>query len=525
MKSQLRFLFIFLLIVGVFFRFTHLDRKVYWIDETYTSLRISGYTETEVAQQISQGQVLSIADLHNYQRINSEKTVINTINGLATEEPQLTPLYFILVRFWVQLFGSSIAVVRSFSALISLLAFPCLYWLCRELFKSSLVGWVAMILIAASPFHLVYAQEARPYSLWILMTLLASASLLRAMRVNTKISWSLYAATVALGLYSHLFFLFVVIAHGIYSVILKFSQNSQTLKAYLIASSSGLIAFVPWLLIIFINLGQIYTMTPGQSQDSRMSLLSFIRNWLGNITRVFIDFGLSSESPSIYLMALLPIILIIASIVGYSLYYLYRNTPKSIWLFIFTLMGVNSGCLVLPDLLIGGQRSVLSRYFIPFILGAELAVAYLLTSKLTTNSVHLRQKQLWTIIVLLLISGGVLSCNLNSQAQVWWNQRPNSHNPKVARIINQASHPLVIGEVLNSPPRFNILNIISLSYLLDPNVRFQFIKEKTEAEIAKGFSHVFLFSPSDELRAAVESKYRSRGKLVYQDSRHKLWLL
>jgi uncharacterized membrane protein len=353
MKTRLRFLFIFLLILGVFFRCIHLDRKVYWIDETYTSLRISGYTETKVAQQISQGQVLSIEDLHNYQRINSEKSVINTIKGLATEEPQLTPLYFILVRFWAQLFGSSIAAVRSFSVWISLLTFPCAYWLCRELFKSSLVGWVAMILIAASPFHLVYAQEARPYSLWIVMTLLASACLLRAMRVNTKRSWSFYAATVALGLYSHLFFLFVIIAHAIYSITLQFSPDSQTRKAYFIASSSELIAFVPWLWIVFKNLGQIYTMTPGQTKDSGTSLLSFIRNWLGNITRVFIDFGFSSETPAIYLIALLPIIVIIASLVGYSLYYLYRNTPKSIWLFILTLMGVNAGCLVLPDLLIG----------------------------------------------------------------------------------------------------------------------------------------------------------------------------
>lgn len=525
MKTQLRFLFILLLIIGVFFRFTHLDRKVYWIDETYTSLRISGYTETEVAQQLSQGQVLSIEDLHNYQRINSEKSVINTINGLATEEPQLTPLYFILVRFWAQLFGSSIAAVRSFSVWVSLLTFPCVYWLCRELFKSSLVGWVAMILIAASPFHLVYAQEARPYSLWIVMTLLASASLLRAMRLNTKGSWSLYAAAVTLGLYSHLFFLFVVIAHGIYSITLKFSQESQTIKCYLIASSAGLIAFLPWLWIVFKNLGQIYTMTPGQSKNSEMSLLSFIRNWLGNITRVFIDFGFSSETPAIYLTALLPIIVIIASLVGYSLYYLYRNTPKSRWLFIFTLIAVNAGCLVLPDLLIGGQRSVLSRYFMPLILGAELAVAYLLASKLSANSVNLRQKQLGSIIALLLISGGILSCTLNSQAQAWWNQRTNSHNPKVARIINQASQPLVIGEVLNAPPRFNILNIISLSYLLEPKVKFQFIREKTEAEIAKNFSHVFLFSPSDELRASLESKYSSGGKLVYQDSRHKIWLL
>ncbi|HEY9658481.1 MAG TPA: hypothetical protein V6C65_08535, partial [Allocoleopsis sp.] len=28
-----------LLILGIFFRFYHLDQKVYWVDETHTSLR------------------------------------------------------------------------------------------------------------------------------------------------------------------------------------------------------------------------------------------------------------------------------------------------------------------------------------------------------------------------------------------------------------------------------------------------------------------------------------------------------
>ena len=42
--SENRYIF---LVVGVFFRFANLDAKVYWHDETYTSLRISGYTVNE----------------------------------------------------------------------------------------------------------------------------------------------------------------------------------------------------------------------------------------------------------------------------------------------------------------------------------------------------------------------------------------------------------------------------------------------------------------------------------------------
>ncbi|MEG3894728.1 hypothetical protein QT989_03590 [Microcoleus sp. SVA1_B6] len=47
-RKCLGFLIIAVLVIGVFFRFANLDRKFYWIDETYTSLRVSGYTEAEM---------------------------------------------------------------------------------------------------------------------------------------------------------------------------------------------------------------------------------------------------------------------------------------------------------------------------------------------------------------------------------------------------------------------------------------------------------------------------------------------
>jgi uncharacterized membrane protein len=53
-----------LLVVGVVLRFVNLDRKVYWYDETLTSLRIFGYTRTEL-QATFQGQVVPVAELLN----------------------------------------------------------------------------------------------------------------------------------------------------------------------------------------------------------------------------------------------------------------------------------------------------------------------------------------------------------------------------------------------------------------------------------------------------------------------------
>jgi uncharacterized membrane protein len=94
-----------------------------------------------MVQQDFQGKTISVEDWQRkYQQINLEKTWLDTVKGLATEEPQLSPLYFILARFWVQLFGPQVAAVRSLSAGISLLVFPRVYWLCWELFRSASVG-------------------------------------------------------------------------------------------------------------------------------------------------------------------------------------------------------------------------------------------------------------------------------------------------------------------------------------------------------------------------------------------------
>ncbi|MBF2019167.1 MAG: glycosyltransferase family 39 protein [Hydrococcus sp. C42_A2020_068] len=174
-------------------------------------MRISGYTSREVKQQVYTGRQISVEELLRYQSVNPDKSVIDTVKGLAKEEAQLPPLYFVMVRLWAQWLGSSVAMVRSLSAVMSLFAFPCLYWLCLELFDSPMVGSVAVMLLAASPFQVLYAQEARMYSLWSIQVLLTSTAFLRAIRLNTKFSWGIYAATIVLGLYTHLLSTLVII--------------------------------------------------------------------------------------------------------------------------------------------------------------------------------------------------------------------------------------------------------------------------------------------------------------------------
>src|SRR4028119_958373 len=274
LDKWLRVLIVVVLILGIFFRFANLGQKAYWIDETYTSLRISGYTESEFIQQVVDGQVRNIKYLQKYQRLSSEKTVVDTVKGIALEEPQLTPLYFVVTRFWVQLFGDSVAVTRSMSAVFSLLALPCMYLLCLELFESSLTAWLAVSLLAISPFQIVYAQEARPYSLFVLIILLSSAALLRGMRLKTNSSWAVYAATVALGFYTHLLFALVLLGHGIYVAISENLRFNKTVMGYFLAASAGFIAFFPWTVVYLINSPNVSNKTGWLSAKTPLSDLA-----------------------------------------------------------------------------------------------------------------------------------------------------------------------------------------------------------------------------------------------------------
>jgi uncharacterized membrane protein len=538
--TWLRFLIITLLVLGIFFRFANLDRKVYWFDETYTSLRTAGFTEVELVQNLSKNVLIDWETLQKYQRPNSEKNVIDTITSLALEDPQHPPFYYLLAHFWMQNFGNSVAVMRSLPALISLLAFPSIYWLCLELFDLPLIGWIAVALLAVSPLHLLYAQEAREYSLWLVTILLSSAALLRAMRLKTNVSWLIYAVTLTASFYTFLLSCLVAIGHGIYVLIIEKFKFSRTLISYFLASLISFFAFIPWIAVVIMNRVQAQSVTAWTGVVKK-PLGEMLKIWGINFSRVFVDFNYSSQDALAAQIFLAFAIIILVVLLGYSLYFICSNAPQSSWLFVLTLMGTITLPFLLPDLVLGGVRSTTPRYFIPSYLGIQLAISYLLANKIIATKNKVGQQKLWQFIMAILLSVGVLSCAKSSQAEAWWHQTLNRDTPAVAEIINKAERPLLISSN-------NSANILSLSYRLNPKVRFLYkpecytscnaLKNKNQnteiaeqpniPELPDGFSDVFLFetSPSEEWRRklAENHTYKIEPKLKPSSEEFVSWL-
>ncbi|MEG4067181.1 glycosyltransferase family 39 protein [Microcoleus sp. Pol11C2] len=506
----MRVLMIVILVLGIFFRFANLEKKVYWLDEGYTSLRISGYTESEFIQEFGDGQIKEIKTLQKYQRINTEKSVFDTVKGLALEESQLTPLYFVAVRFWVQLFGDSIAVTRSLSAVFSVLALPCMYWLCLELFESSVTAWLAVAIIAVSPFQVVYAQEARPYSLFVMLILMSSAVLLRGMRLKTNSSWAIYGVTLVVGFYSHLLFGIVAIGHGIYVVVIEKFRFNKTVIGYLLASITGLIALSPWIIAFIKNSGNATDKTSWLSLRRPVSEL--IKSWLLNISNQFFDVGFYWNLSRPYLISTLPVILMILIMVGYSFYLLVCKTEMRVWLFVVTLTFVIVGFLLPADLIRGGIRSVNTRYMIPCYLGIQISVAYFFTQLQVTAQLQ----KLWRLALVLLLSMGIASCCLYVSADNWWNKSGSLLNVSIARTVNSASKPLIITD-FSEYIVWDIGNLLGMSHQLDPKAKLLLMPPQNNVEIPENFNEIFLYSISRELKAKISQSNQYKIQTIYAE--------
>lgn len=510
--QKLRLFIIIILIMGLFFRFSNFDQRAYTSDEVRSLLHTSGYTSQELIDRVFNGNIISIEDLQHYQHPNSEKDVIDTIKSVEFDALPHSPLYFLILRYWMEYFGNSEVATHSLSGVISLITFPAVYWLCMELFNSSLTGWIAIALIAVSPFHLVVnVQEVRPYSLWTVGILLSSAALLRAARIKTSFSWIFYATTVGLGIYTHIYFTFVAIAHAIYLIVIERFRLSKTVIAYILASLASIVVFMPWILVILNNRSKIQTLT-NWATSYHISLLERIRVLIYNISNIFLDLNYEFNPRNIFPYLLLLLVI-------YSIYVLCRNTPKKVWLFVVLLIGVTAIVQILPDLIWGGRRAIVARYLTPSYLGIQLAVAYLLTVQTTSISVSLKHRRFWQFVMVMLILAGILSCAVISQAKSGRTQGSTPPmNLKVAHIINQASQPLAISD--NFYPY-----ILSLSHLLDKKVKLYLVKQPDITRIPDGFKDMFLYHPSPNFKNefSQQQKYNLEV-LVAEPEKGRFWV-
>ena len=494
--------FALLLLFGVVLRFTHLDQKVFWLDECFTALHVSGYSDDEVRQQAVNGTVIQNQDFLRFQ-VPGQNDLSHTVQRIALTAPELPPLYFGLARGWEQLFdvpasvsnSTSITVIRSFSAVTSLLAFPCLYWLCWELWRSPVTGWLAMAMVAVSPLHLITAQEARPYSLLVVLVLACHGALLHAKRVQTTVSWALYAGLLALGLYTHLLFSAVLLAHGLY---MGLSERWQwrSLCSYLSATCVGIAFFLPWILFALRHIPDSQIELPPNRPQGIALILFWLKGWARGLSLMFADFNLNDKSTELALAPFSVGVVLLLGLVAYCLYRVWRDESRDIRLFLGCAIVVPSLALVLPNLLTGGVQSVTARYWWPAYLGIQLGIARFFVTRVT--GYQAQTNAFWGAVLAVLLTVGSFSCIAFLSSPTWWSKTDGQLIRQDAQWINAASQPLVVSDAF-------FVEIFPLSHLLGSEVALQLFVAPQVFPIKGRGKTIFLYRPSESLLQIVRS--------------------
>src|SRR4051794_31243995 len=181
MPARHRTLLAAIVVVAAALRFATLDVQSYWFDEA---------TTVHLLRDDLLGMLRAIPD--------SEST---------------PPLYYVLAWLWSKLFGTGEVGLRSLSALFGTGAVVAIYAVGAR-WASQRAGLIAAALAATSPLLIWYSQEARSYSLLVLLSALTLVVLPDAIEERRRLAQ--WAVLSSLALATHYFAAFIVVPEAIW---------------------------------------------------------------------------------------------------------------------------------------------------------------------------------------------------------------------------------------------------------------------------------------------------------------------
>ena len=144
------------------------------------------------------------------------------------------PLYYVLLHYWMRIFGKSEIALRGLSILFFILFLFVTYKFARKLFTTHAAAWTTTLFMLVNPMLLYFAFELRMYSLLVLLVTTSMYFL------YTK-QWKWYILSTTLGMYTQPFMGFVILAQSVYLVLTK------NLKQTLINGMTIMLLYLPWM--------------------------------------------------------------------------------------------------------------------------------------------------------------------------------------------------------------------------------------------------------------------------------------
>jgi mannosyltransferase len=338
------------------------------------------------------------------------------------------PAFYVLLHFWMRLFGDSDVATRSLSGVLAILTLP-VAWLGARRAAGRVVAWTVVVLLASAPFAVYYATEARMYALVILLTACGFLALHRSLEHPTPANLIAVALVTAGLLYSQYWSLYLVGMVGLWLAGITWADRRHHDGSSLWASASwralcavvvGCLAFVPWLPTFLYQ--SAHTGTPWAKPANFAAVITAVTGFTDN--QASLNNIVTNEGRLL--------VLVYFAMAALALFGLARDhyivdldlhtVPRARGLVIVivgTLVAAISG-----GLLTGSAFS--SRYaavvFLPLLLVVALGTTTLLSPRLRVG------------ILAIAVAAGLFNCVQNIDSQ-------RTQAPQVVAVINQQARP------------------------------------------------------------------------------------
>ncbi|MEG5019536.1 glycosyltransferase family 39 protein [Microcoleus sp. B4-C3] len=227
-NKQLLLLFLWTAI-ALILRFANLDSKPLWTDEFSTLVFSLGNSFRGVPLD----RAIELSTLLQPLQLRPDADTADVLRNLLLESNH-PPVYFMLAHWWMQLFGptedSLVWIGRALPALLGVISVPAIYFLGKFAFSSRLVGQCAAAMMAVSPYGIYLAQEARHYTLGILLVIASLFCLvLAAKKLQKRAHLPIWAVLIwvvvnCLGIAVHYFFVLTLCAEAIALIAVIWQQ-------------------------------------------------------------------------------------------------------------------------------------------------------------------------------------------------------------------------------------------------------------------------------------------------------------
>lgn len=307
---------------------------------------------------------------------NSLRLAERTISDLieATSRDIHPPGYYLILKAWTSLIGTSELGLRTLSAFWGMIAVATTYSLGRRLYGIA-AGGIAALLIAYNPFAIYYGQETRMYaqlaavtalSLWMFYGMLRAADLY-LLKYGEPKAYSLHFAPWAfglslintLGLYTHYLYPFTMLTQGIMFVWWTLGRNEPRARvSYIALNLLTLMLFQPWISTAYDQLTTWPSTTDPTPLSDRLSRIAHL-----------LFYGDTQSNLALWIL-LIPLFLI--GVGGISLFTTFKKRPSEAWRWLLPVLWVALNISAL--LFFGAYRPANFK----FLLLAQIGIALLI---------------------------------------------------------------------------------------------------------------------------------------------------